>query len=177
MQRVLDNVGFVLLLSIVWFILNESLDFTVLISGPIIAATALYVTNRLVLKSDYHKRYHVRFVPLLFYCGVLLKEIYVAGFHAMVKIVTGRINVNIVEFDTRLTNDFHIALLANSITLTPGTVTMEKDGRHLTVIWIDAHTTDPSVAAREIMGSFEQMLLSSEGSNLPAGGGMQEPPQ
>lgn len=176
MQRVLNNVGFVLLLSVVWVILNESLELAVLLGGPVIAAVSLYVTNRLVLKSDYHSQYHIRFLSLLIYCMVLLKEIYVAGFHAMAKIVTGRVNVNIVEFDTRLTNDFHIALLANSITLTPGTVTMEKSGQHLKVIWIDAHTTDPSEAAQEIMGPFERLLLPSDTSSPPVSG-TQEPLQ
>lgn len=162
MQRILDNAGFVLLLSVVWVILNESASWFIVLSGPVIAAVALYFTNRLVLKGDFHSFYRVRPFILMWYCLVLLKEIYVAGFHAMAKIITKRVNINIVGFDTKLTDDFHISLLANSITLTPGTVTMEKSGRHLQVIWIDAHTNDPAEAGAEIMGSFEKLLMRSE---------------
>ncbi len=150
------------LLAVVWVILNESLSVFMILGGVIVGIAALYFTNRLVLKDDYHRIYRVRPLILLGYSLVLVKEIYVAGFHAMVKIITRKVNVNIVEFDTQLKDDFHISLLANSITLTPGTVTMEKSGQHLKVIWIDAHTDDSTEAGREIMGSFERLLLPSE---------------
>jgi multicomponent Na+:H+ antiporter subunit E len=41
------------------------------------------------------------------------------------------IDPRVVEFDTKLKTDLGIATLANSITLTPGTVTIaaDKDGR------------------------------------------------
>ena len=162
LRHVLDNAGLVVLLSVVWMILNESLALHIVLSGPAVAVVVLYFTNRLVLKDDYHSYYHIRPLVLLKYCVVLVKQIYVAGFHAMAKIITKRVNVNIVEFDTRLKDDFHISLLANSITLTPGTVTMDKKGQRLQVIWIDAHTLDSEQAGREIMGSFERLLLQSD---------------
>ena len=76
----------------------------------------------------------------------------------MAKILTGGVNVNVVEVQTKLDNPFYIALLGNSITLTPGTVTMETDGQRLKVIWIDAHTRDPEIAGKEIKGGFEDLL-------------------
>lgn len=157
-----NYMGLVFLLSVVWIILNESISWHILLSGPIVAVVVLFFTNKLVLKADYQSYYRIRPFVLLRYCLVLLKEIYVAGFHAMAKIITRKVNINIVGFDTRLSDPFHISLLANSITLTPGTVTMEKSGQHLEVIWIDAHTQDPDEAGQEIMGSFERMLIQSD---------------
>ncbi|GAB6089339.1 Na+/H+ antiporter subunit E [Spirochaeta dissipatitropha] len=161
-QSIRNNAGLVFLLSVVWMILNESISLHIVLSGPIVAVVVLFFTNRLVLKADYQSFYRIRPFVLFRYCIVLLKEIYVAGFHAMEKIITKKVNINIVGFDTKLTDPFHISLLANSITLTPGTVTMEKSGQHLEVIWIDAHTQDPDEAGREIMGSFERMLIQSD---------------
>ena len=162
--------GFVLVLAAVWIILNEAVTPLTVITAPLVGVLVLVFTNRFVLNGDYSARYAIRPLALLHYALVLVWQIYVAGFHAMAKIVTGGINVNIVEFDTALKNDFLIALLANSITLTPGTVTMEKNGQHLKVIWIDAHTRDPELAGAEIKGDFERLLARIEAREQPAGG-------
>ncbi len=154
--------GFVLVLAAVWVILNERATLPVVATGLLVGVVALGFTNVFVLNGDYGGTYGIRPLALLRYILVLIVQIYVAGFHAMAKILTGKVNVNIVAFDTVLRNEFHIALLANSITLTPGTVTMEKRGRHLRVIWIDAHTLDPELAGEEIKGTFERLLAGAE---------------
>jgi len=154
--------GYILVLAAVWIILNEAVTLWTVATAPLVGFIVLVFTNTFVLNDDYSSRYAIRPLALLRYAVVLVWQIYVAGFHAMAKIVRGGINVNIVEFDTALERDFHIALLANSITLTPGTVTMEKNGRHLKVIWIDAHTLDPEEAGEEIKGGFERLLVRME---------------
>ena len=155
------SVGFVVLLTIVWCVLQEAFSWQHILFGLIVAIVTLTFTNVLVLKEDYSKRYAIRPFILLWYLVVLIWKIYDAGFHAMAKILTGGVNVNIVEVNTMLDNPFHIALLGNSITLTPGTVTMETDGQRLKVIWIDAHTRDPEIAGKEIKGGFEDLLAKA----------------
>ena len=153
--------GFVLLLTLVWCILQEAFTLANVAFGLVVSVATITFTNVFVLKEDFCKRYAIRPFVLLWYLLVLIWKIYDAGFHAMAKILTGGVNVNIVEVHTILDNPFHIALLANSITLTPGTVTMQTDGQRLKVIWIDAHTRDPVVAGKEIKGGFEAMLVKA----------------
>ncbi len=155
------SAGFVILLTIVWCIFHEEFSWVNLLFGLLVAVFTLYFTNAFVLKEDYSSRYAIRPLMLLWYLLVLIWKIYDAGFHAMAKILTGGVNVNIVEVNTVLDNPFYIALLANSITLTPGTVTMETDDQRLKVIWIDAHTRDPEIAGKEIKGGFEDMLIKA----------------
>ncbi len=152
------SVGFICLLTVVWCVLQESYSWQNVLLGLAVAAFTLTFTNVFVLKGDYSKRYAIRPLMLLWYLLVLVWKIYDAGFHAMAKILTGGVNVNVVEVQTKLDNPFYIALLGNSITLTPGTVTMETDGQRLKVIWIDAHTRDPEIAGKEIKGGFENLL-------------------
>ncbi len=156
------SLGFAALLVIVWVILHEQLTPRTLLTGVLVSLFTLAFTNGLVLKQDYCSRYAIRPFALLRYIGVLIVQIYIAGFHAMRKILTGGLNVDIVEIETSLENDFHIALLANSITLTPGTVTMEIEGQRLKVIWIDAYTKDTDIAGTAIKGSFERMLAQAD---------------
>ena len=156
--RIRASVGFIFLLTIVWCVLQESYSWQNVLLGLVVAAFTLTFTNIFVLKEDYCKRYAIRPLLLFWYLLVLVWKIYDAGFHAMAKILTGGVNVNVVEVQTKLDNPFYIALLGNSITLTPGTVTMETDGQRLKVIWIDAHTRDPEIAGKEIKGGFEELL-------------------
>ena len=59
-------------------------------------------------------------------------------------------------------SDYGVAAVGNSITLTPGTITMEtteEDGQnYLYVHWIDVAETDPEKAGEIIKGSMERAL-------------------
>jgi multicomponent Na+:H+ antiporter subunit E len=60
------------------------------------------------------------------------------------RVITGRINPAIVKINPNLKTDMSLAILANSITLTPGTLTVDVDEEtnELYVHWINV---DPEV--------------------------------
>ena len=49
-------------------------------------------------------------------------------------------------------------MLANSITLTPGTLTVDISGEYLFIHWINVKSTDVDEASRLIGGRFEKYL-------------------
>lgn len=69
------------------------------------------------------------------------------------------INPGIVKFKTKLTTNYSKMVLANSITLTPGTLTVDVIDDTFYIHWIDVKTTDPEKAFTEIAESFEKILL------------------
>jgi multicomponent Na+:H+ antiporter subunit E len=69
------------------------------------------------------------------------------------------INPGIIEFKTNLKNDFAKMVLANSITLTPGTLTLDVIDDTFYVHWIDVTTEDAEQAFKEIAEPFEKILL------------------
>lgn len=152
---------FLLLMVAVWVIFSEDLSLQTVLMGAIASIVALVLTNRLILKSDYAALYNVRFVPALWYAVRLVVAIYVAGFQALARMLTGKLNVGIVDITTELTDPFSVSLLANSITLTPGTVTLVQTGSSLRVIWLDCTTHDPKIAGPEIKGPFERLLQAA----------------
>jgi len=153
-----SHVRLVLLLTGVWIIFSERFDAETIAFGVVGSILALLATDRLVLKGSYAERYRVRAHRIVGYAARLLIAIYVAGFQAIWRMLTGRVNVGIVEITTTLEDPFAISLLANSITLTPGTVTLAQEGRRLKVIWLDCRTHDPQIAGPEIIGPFERLL-------------------
>lgn len=149
---------FLLILTLVWVIMQESFAPATILTGIAIGLFSLAITNKLVLKERFREVYTVRLLPAFWYGLRLLLAIYVAGAQAVVKMISGRINVGVVEIDTRLEDEFAIALLANSITLTPGTVTLDRDGSRLKVIWLDCVTREREAAGAAIKGEFEGMI-------------------
>lgn len=61
------------------------------------------------------------------------------------RVLTGKIRPAIVEINPELKNDFGVVMLANSITLTPGTLTLEAKGGKLYIHWLNAKSEKPKI--------------------------------
>ena len=68
------------------------------------------------------------------------------------------IRPGIVKVQTDLRNDVAKTFLANSITLTPGTLTVDMVGQDLFVHWINIVTDDPQERTEIVVKRFERML-------------------
>jgi multicomponent Na+:H+ antiporter subunit E len=85
-------------------------------------------------------------------------EIYKAGFKTIKMVFTKDINPGVIDIHTSLKNSHKVTILANSITLTPGTITIDKEDQDLKVLWIDVETRDPIRAGELIKGHLEKHL-------------------
>ena len=68
------------------------------------------------------------------------------------------INPGIVKVRTKLKSQMGRLLLANSITLTPGTLTLELDGEWLYIHLVTTESTDLEAATKSIVAGFERYL-------------------
>ncbi len=73
------------------------------------------------------------------------------------------INPGIVRVKTRLKSRIGRLLLANSITLTPGTISVAIDGENVFVHWINTNARDVEESTRQIVSGFEKYLEVSFG--------------
>jgi multicomponent Na+:H+ antiporter subunit E len=73
------------------------------------------------------------------------------------------INPGIVRVRTKLRSRIGRLLLANSITLTPGTISVAIDGEDLYVHWINTSARDVEESTRAIVSGFEKYLEVSFG--------------
>jgi multicomponent Na+:H+ antiporter subunit E len=72
-------------------------------------------------------------------------------------VITGKINPGIVKFNPRLKTDMGRMMLANSITLTPGTLTVDIDEEGMFYIHaINLESLTPT--EQDICGSFGQWV-------------------
>lgn len=156
MRRWIRNIQWMILYLIVWIILFERFDALILISGIFVSTLCLYFTEKYLTGTSYYDDYPLNIFWVLKYLFFLLIEIYKAGFNTLIKTITGNVNPGVVDIETRLTNDFFISILANSITLTPGTVTLDKTCNQLKVLWLDVETKDKEEAGKLIKGNLER---------------------
>jgi len=154
---------FVLLL-LFWLILNGKVTIEILLIGAAISA-ALTFTARRVLKLDRRKEllFWRRLPKILLFLLYLTGQIVLANLQVIRLILkpgTGR--PKLVWFRPKMQGDLTRLALANSITLTPGTITMdtvEEGGKcYYYVHWIDVSTADSEAAGQAIKGRLEKSI-------------------
>ncbi|MBQ7577361.1 MAG: Na+/H+ antiporter subunit E [Synergistaceae bacterium] len=141
-----------------WVIFNGRLTWEIFISG-VIAAVLLDLFVKRVMKINFSGSY-LKFLTLLpdviIYAVVLLIEIVRANFAIIRLVLAPEIDVEpcLVRFQTPLKTQAARAALANSITLTPGTITVSLEGNELLV-----HALNREIA-HGLEGSLFERLLS-----------------
>ncbi|SKC88926.1 Na+/H+ antiporter subunit E [Maledivibacter halophilus] len=146
---------------IIWTILAEKVDYQVIIIG-IFIAFLISMYNYKIKYRDYKGNCFLKFRNLkLFvnYLFLLIKEIIIANIQLAIIVLSRKIVIspNIIKFNTKLKSDFLKMILANSITLTPGTLTIEIDDDEFTV-----HCITKDQASDVIDSKFEKLLLKIE---------------
>ncbi len=143
-------------LFLVWLVMNETLSFVSIGLGILVTVACLWTTNRL-LGFRYSQVFFLPPLNLLQYLAFLFKEIYRNGIRATIMIIKGDAKPNFVTFRIHkdIKNEFLHNMLASSITLTPGTVTVENKKGVFTVLSVHAEEKNPQDA-------FEPLLLSLE---------------
>lgn len=134
-----------IILFLLWIILNGrfTLDagmLQIVITGLIlVTAVAWFSKKALGYTVKAELRFYVKLPLLLAYAALLVKEIIKASFSMLKLIVTGKTyEPVIIKVNPPLKSAFTRVILANSITLTPGTITADLDDNGFTVHCIDA---------------------------------------
>lgn len=166
MKKILKDIQWIILFLIIWIILFEEISLKIIISGILISVVALLFTEKMLVGGSFYKEYPINIFWLIKYGLFLVIEIYKAGFITIYKTITGKINPGTVDIKTNLKDDYSISILANSITLTPGTVTLNKNGNHLKVLWLDVETKNSKKAGKIIKGNLEKRFEKREAQIL-----------
>lgn len=144
-------------LFVIWLALTMSLNIQEVTTGILVSViiALLYTKN---YEGD--KSFRIKPIAYFKYLGVFIKELIMANIDVAKRVIDPKLPINpgIVAIKTNLKQDYKKLILANSITLTPGTITMDVQNDTLFIHWIDVTTTDIKEASKEIAGSFEETL-------------------
>ena len=123
----------VVVTALVYMVLAESFTLHSLIIGAALGVGTMIVCV-LLFPGNFLSRYHVRVVPLVWY---LLRLVFIVLFSGIKSLILGfskDCSSTLITYKANLESDMLITLLANSITLTPGTATVDKTGKTLKVM-------------------------------------------
>ena len=149
---------FVALLLVYLLLAGFSLDEVIL--GAIVSAIlTVLLTKYFNFKVDL--KFPIRLIKfILIYIPVFIWKLILANFDVARRVLSPKIPVNpgIVKVKTNLKSDLGKLTLANSITLTPGTLSIDVMDEYIYVHNIDVKGSDCLEKEKNISGPFEKIL-------------------
>lgn len=109
----------------IWIALNETIAPFSLFVGVVVCWISIRFTNNF-MKMDYAAEFFVSPATFIKYSLYLVKEIYLAGYDMLKRIVTGDVHPVFMDYKSGLKRELSNVILANSITSTPGTITIHR---------------------------------------------------
>jgi len=146
---------------IVWLLLVGTLNFSEIFVGFLVAVFTVWLSSSHLSFLDDIKLNRATPLFILRYLWVFLLALLHANIDLARRVLSPSLPINpaMVEVETQLKSSLGKLILANSITLTPGTLTVDVVGERLLVHWIDSSPgRDLEHATHAIAESFERHL-------------------
>ncbi len=139
-----------------------------IIFGIILSVIVGIIGRKIFVKKSLRMANPLRWFMFLGYLiGPFFVSLAKANLDVAYRVITGKINPGIVKISPNLKTDFGITLLANSITLTPGTlsVDIDEDNNDLYIHWINVNDealkkspVDCKYICGSIFGNFDKWV-------------------
>lgn len=146
----------------IWTLMTGSLGWQELLAGLLVAALVSFLAApQLALLDGLIVRWSLPWHALR-YLAVFLAALLRSNLDMARRVLSPALPIRpeIVRVPTRMRSDFGRLLLANSITLTPGTLTVDLEDDMLEVHWIDVgEESDREQRTQAIARYFEDYLL------------------
>ena len=150
----------IITLFVIWVLLNNNLTPEVLISGGIVAfVVGLIFCYSCDIYSDL-KLTPKAIAYWVIYIFVFIGELIKSNFDVARRVISPKLPINpgIVEVKTKLKSKLGRMILTNSITLTPGTFTVELLDDRIFVHWLDVKSENIEEDTNMIVRKFEKYL-------------------
>ncbi len=149
-----------LILIIIWLALTSSLNWQELSVGIFISIILSIILSKNYIELGLPPLSLKRIAFFILYIFVLFKEIIIANVDVAYRVIHPKMPIKpgIVVIKTSLKQDIAKMFLANSITLTPGTFTLDILGDTFLIHWINVQSEDVDEATKIIGEKFEKYL-------------------
>jgi multicomponent Na+:H+ antiporter subunit E len=154
-------VAFIVWVLLAWPFSDGQIDMQIIIAGIIASVIVAFLFHEVLPKEHHVFLSPTRIFWALLYIPVFFYYVIMANFDVVYRALHPKMPIKpgIVKIKTRLTTESAITALANSITLTPGTLTVDlaHDG-YLYIHWINVKSDDVQQATQHIANKFEYFL-------------------
>lgn len=159
-ERIRNFIYLFVLLFLTWLGLTLSLNPQEIFAGVSVSLILALLLNKSFMNLGLPSLNITRIYFFIIYIFVLFKEIIKANLDVAYRVLHPKMPIKpgIVVIRTSLKTDIAKVALANSITLTPGTFTLDILGNELLIHWINVKDSGIEGASRIIAGKFEKYL-------------------
>ena len=149
-----------LVFFIFWVAFTTSLQTDELLVGAVVALIMAFYTGKQFSEGGLSNLSFRKVVFTIRYLFVFIWEMIKANVDVALRVLNPKMPINpgIVEVPTKLKSNIAKLALANSITLTPGTLTVDVIEDKLYIHWINVTTTNPEEAFEQISAVFEKYI-------------------
>ena len=151
----------IILLTAAWIMLVERFTLPLLAAGFAISAICLYIYHRSLPLPEIAG---INLLRLALYPLYLIWELYLSAFGAIKLVLTGA-GVDVIEVKTRITNSFLQTMLANSVTLTPGTISLDLKDDRISILMLKGKAEshgDAQKAGEALISRLERFLIKAQ---------------
>lgn len=145
-----------------WFVLNAKFSLSNLIIGLIVCFIVLKIDS-LVFKSQDNlktpKQNDKAIIRVVWLFLIVILEIFKAAFEHILRIIKGSDASVIIHVALDVTYPLYITLIANAITLTPGTLTIKSQNNILTIVGFAQTEEDKAKIVSTIIDKFQKPFL------------------
>lgn len=145
---------------IFWLLLTFNITVPNLIVGSVASLISALFFGRFFIRNVYKLFQPKRYLWFIVYLLVFIWECIKANLDVAYRVLhpSMPIRPGIVKVKTTLKSDLAKMLLANSITMTPGTISVDIIDDYLYIHWIYIRSEDPEVYTGMITGAFEKYI-------------------
>jgi multicomponent Na+:H+ antiporter subunit E len=151
----------VFILSLIfWLLLTFKVTLPNIIVGSAASILSSAIFTRFFIGNVYKLIQPHRYYWFFIYLFVFIWECIKANFDVAYRVLHPAMPIRpgIVKVRTTLKSDLAKTLLANSITMTPGTISVDIIDDYLYIHWIYVRSEDPEVYTSIITGAFEKYI-------------------
>lgn len=150
-----------LIVFILWLAFTATFEFFEMTTGLVISFIIALFSYGNFTNHGLKALSPIKFVYWFQYLVVFLIALVKANFHVAKIVLSPKLPIDpgIVEFESKLNSDFAKMILANSITLTPGTLSVDVIDQRFYIHWLQVESSDSETAYNEIAKQFEDVLL------------------
>lgn len=149
-----------LIALIFWLLVTFSLTLSNIIVGVVAALITSYLFGRYFVTDVRKFLQPKRYAWLILYIFIFLWECIKANFDVAYRVLHPAMPIKpgIVRVPIEIKTDIAKTMLANSITMTPGTIAVDVKDDIMYVHWIYVSSEDPEVYTRKVSGRFENYI-------------------
>lgn len=151
----------VFILSLIfWLLLTFKITLPNLIVGSVASLISSIIFTRFFIKNVYKLLQPHRYFWFLIYLIIFIWECLKANLDVAYRVLHPAMPIRpgIVKVKTTLKSELAKTLLANSITMTPGTISVDIIDDYLYIHWIYVRSEDPEIYTNMITGAFEKYI-------------------